>query len=128
MRRQAAWKVTGFEKSVTGTARLAKSSAVLLKADCAVENEARSSRVRKPAAVVLSPIVVVTTESSGLRSCARPLGFHEAAVPSSDTAMKAFAMPAARAPEPGRLKNTPTWAEAGAAAHARTAATRVVRA
>ena len=59
---------------------------------------------------------MLTTENSGLRSCARPLGFQDAAVPSSEMAMKALAMPAARAPEPVRLKATPTWAVAEAAA------------
>src|SRR6266446_9275435 len=59
------------------------------------------------------PFTSYTRESSGLRSWARPAGFQEAAVPSSETATKALAIPAARAPEPARLRETPSWAWAG---------------
>ena len=45
----------------------------------------------------------VDQENSGLRSWESPAGFQDAAVPSSETAMKALPIPAARAPEPGRL-------------------------
>ena len=77
----------------------------------AVVNADRSSRVRKPSARRVTPDVVLTTDSSGLRSWPSPAGFHEAALPSSETAMNALAIPAARAPEPLRV-NTMFWAAA----------------
>ena len=71
-------------------------------------------RLRLPGSFLRRSIALLTSDSSGSRSCARPAGFQEAAVPSSETATKAFAMPAARAPEPARLRDTP-WACASAA-------------
>jgi hypothetical protein len=62
----------------------------------------------------LAPRLLATSENSGLRSWPRPAGFHDAAVPSSESATNAFAMPAARAPEPIRV-STVFCAEACAA-------------
>ena len=68
-----------------------------------VVKAADSSRVRYPSKVMSRRLVVWTRENSGLRSWESPAGFHDAAVPSSETAMKALPIPAARAPDPGRL-------------------------
>ena len=54
---------------------------------------------RRPLSVGRRSLIAYTNENSGWRSWARPAGFQEAAVPSSDTATKASAMPAARAPD-----------------------------
>ena len=68
-----------------------------------VVKAADSSRVRYPSKERSRWPVVWTRENSGLRSWDRPAGFQDAAVPSSETAMNALPIPAARAPDPGRL-------------------------